>query len=142
MTAARDMDVVRRAVTQGVVAYLVKPFRFATFRARLDQYAAYRQAVLDGAGRVAQSEVDDVYAVLRPTPASLPKGLSGATLREVLSGVRSAAGPLSAGQVAEATGVSRVTARRYLEFLAESGDLERGIRHGGRGRPEIDYRPA
>ena len=42
VTSARDADVVRGAVTQGVVLYLLKPFTFATFRAKLEQYAAYR----------------------------------------------------------------------------------------------------
>ena len=42
VTSARDADVVRNAVTQGVVLYLLKPFTFATFRAKLEQYAAYR----------------------------------------------------------------------------------------------------
>ena len=42
VTSARDADVVRHAVAQGVVLYLLKPFTFATFRAKLEQYAAYR----------------------------------------------------------------------------------------------------
>src|SRR6185369_10245837 len=45
VTSARDADVVRNAVTQGVVLYLLKPFTFATFRAKLEQYATYRESV-------------------------------------------------------------------------------------------------
>ena len=37
-------------------------------------------------------------------------------------------------------GASRVTVRRYLEHLADSGALERGQRYGGGGRPEVEYR--
>jgi response regulator of citrate/malate metabolism len=32
-----------------------------------------------------------------------------------------------------------VTARRYLEHLTQSGVLTRAQRHGGGGRPEIEY---
>ncbi len=42
VTSARDTEVVRRAVTQGVVLYLLKPFSFAMFRSKLEHYAAYR----------------------------------------------------------------------------------------------------
>ena len=42
VTSARDAEVVRHAVAHGVVLYLLKPFTFATFRAKLQQYADYR----------------------------------------------------------------------------------------------------
>jgi hypothetical protein len=34
---------------------------------------------------------------------------------------------------------SRVTARRYLEHLADAGVAGRSLRHGGSGRPEVEY---
>ncbi|MFD0516890.1 hypothetical protein [Paractinoplanes durhamensis] len=37
-------------------------------------------------------------------------------------------------------GASRVTARRYLEHLAETGRVVRSPRYGGPGRPEVEYR--
>ncbi len=140
VTAARDSDVVRHAVAHGVVLYLLKPFTFATFRARLEQYAEYR-AHLDAApDEVAQDEVDRMLGSLRPAAPDLPKGMSVETLRAVVAVVRDAAAPLSASEVAEAVGASRVTVRRYLEHLADSGALERGQRYGGGGRPEVEYR--
>jgi response regulator of citrate/malate metabolism len=47
---------------------------------------------------------------------------------------------LSAAQVAELVGASRVTARRYLEYLAEAGLAQRQARYGTAGRPEMEYR--
>jgi response regulator of citrate/malate metabolism len=47
---------------------------------------------------------------------------------------------MSATEVAEATGSSRVTARRYLEHLADEGSVVRAPRYGGSGRPEVEYR--
>ena len=37
-------------------------------------------------------------------------------------------------------GASRVTARRYLEYLAAERVVERTVRYGGSGRPEVEYR--
>jgi response regulator of citrate/malate metabolism len=138
VTSARDADVVRHAVAQGVVLYLLKPFTFATFRAKLEQYAAYR-ARLAGAGEIAQDEVDRLFESLRHASGNdLPKGMSVETMSAVVAVVRGM--PRSATEVAEAVGTSRVTARRYLEHLADAGQADRHPRYGGSGRPEVEYR--
>ena len=141
VTAARDADVVRHAVAQGVVLYLLKPFGFASFRAKLEQYAAYRGELDKASNEVAQDEVDRMLGSLRPAPTTLPKGMSADTMREVLVAIRSADGARSASEVAGAVGASRVTVRRYLEHLADTGTLERRPRYGSGGRPELEYRP-
>jgi response regulator of citrate/malate metabolism len=140
VTSARDADVVRTAVAQGVVLYLVKPFAFATFRAKLEQYAAYRAQLTEGP--VAQDDVDRMFGSLRTSgPGQLPKGMSADTLRQVTAVLREDDQALSASQVAAKVGASRVTARRYLEYLADAGQVERRPRYGGSGRPEVEYRP-
>ena len=65
VTSARDAEVVRRAVSQGVVLYLLKPFSFATFRTKLEQYAAYRDRLAELADDVVQDEVDQLFGELR-----------------------------------------------------------------------------
>lgn len=139
VTSARDADVVRHAVAQGVILYLLKPFTFATFRGKLEQYAAYRAELTQAAGEVAQDEVDRMLGSLRGGSA-LPKGMSPETLRDVTAAVRAAGTGLSASEVADRVGASRVTVRRYLEHLADTGTLERHPRYGGGGRPEVEYR--
>lgn len=142
VTSARDLEVVKRAVAQGVVLYLIKPFTFSGFRAKLEQYAAYRRRLSDTDTHVVQDEVDQLFGVLRSTdtPAALPKGMSPETLRLVTERLRSSEAALSASEVADASGTSRVTARRYLEHLADSGLVERRSRYGRSGRPEVEYR--
>jgi response regulator of citrate/malate metabolism len=141
VTSARDVDVVRHAVTQGVVLYLLKPFTFETFRNKLEQYAAYRAELAATSPQVAQDEVDRLIATLRQSPGGgLPKGMSAETMREVTAALRAAGRPLSATEASELVGTSRVTARRYLEHLADAGQVERHQRYGGGGRPEVEYR--
>lgn len=141
VTSARDLDVVRRAVAQGVVQYLLKPFTFAGLRSKLEQYAAYRAQLGAAEQEVVQDEVDQLFGVLRApaTSSALPKGMSAGTLRLVTDRLRAGTGQ-SASEVAEALGTSRVTARRYLEHLADSGLVVRHSRYGGGGRPEVEYR--
>lgn len=141
VTSARDPDVVRHAVAQGVVLYLLKPFTFATFQDKLHQYAAYRERLAAAPAEVVQDEVDRLFSSLRPSGGGpLPKGMSPETLRDVTAALRDAAGGLSATEVAALVGASRVTVRRYLEHLADDGLAERRPRYGGTGRPEVEYR--
>jgi response regulator of citrate/malate metabolism len=140
VTGVRDAEVVRQMVGLGVAQYLVKPFPFAVFRERLEQYRAYRERARDASGPATQAEIDAMLGALRPsTPAALPKGLSPDTLERVTAGVRDH-GPLSATEAATMLGMSRVAARRYLEHLAEEGRVERSPRYGTPGRPETEYR--
>jgi response regulator of citrate/malate metabolism len=141
VTSAREVDVVRQAVAQGVVSYLIKPFTFAGFRTKLEQYVRYREQ-LGASQMVGQSDVDAMLATLRPTlsSADLPKGLTMTTLTRVSATLRDAERPISASELAEEIGASRVTARRYLEHLADSGLLDRDTRYGRTGRPEVEYR--
>ena len=145
VTSARDIAMVRAAVALGVTHYLLKPFTFAAFRDKLDRYAQYRSQLLDAGEVSAQHEIDRVFATLRGAQQdSLPKGLDAGTLDLVLGALRGVPGPagLSAAEVAARIGASRVTARRYLEHLADAGRVIRNPRYGGPGRPEVEYRPA
>ncbi len=141
VTSVRDLKVVRDSVASGVVQYLLKPFTFAAMRDKLESYATFR-ASLGHDGQVSgQGEIDRAFSALRGIDrASLPKGMSEETLGAVIAAVRAAQEGASAEAVGRDSGVSRVTARRYLEHLVESGVVRRQPRHGGVGRPEMTYR--
>jgi two-component system CitB family response regulator len=47
---------------------------------------------------------------------------------------------VTAGELAEQTGLSRVSARRYLELLVHEGLVEMRPRYGEAGRPQHEYR--
>lgn len=144
VTSNRDIATIRQAVALGVTHYLLKPFTFAAFRDKLERYAQYRSQLAGSVEVAAQHEVDRVFATLRGAPAdTLPKGLDPKTFDLILTALRGAEPDgLSAAEVGVRTGTSRVTARRYLEHLADSGRVIRSPRYGGPGRPEVEYRPA
>jgi response regulator of citrate/malate metabolism len=122
-----------------VSQYLVKPFAFATFADKLERYARYR-AQVDVASEPDQAKVDELIGTLRGSTAqTLPKGLNATTLEHVRDAVRDAAEPLTASEVAGRCGLSRVTARRYLEHLVVEGVVRLSMRYGGTGRPEHLY---
>jgi response regulator of citrate/malate metabolism len=145
ITAAREVEVVRAAMAGGVAHYLIKPFTLQVFRERMEGYAAQRRELVRRSaerGQVRdQKEVDRLLSSPRPvtTADDLPKGLSRHTLALVAGVLREADGDLLAGETAERCGLSRVSARRYLEQLSAMGLAEVRPRYGGAGRPENGY---
>jgi response regulator of citrate/malate metabolism len=142
ITAAKDVATLRAAMQGGVVHYLIKPFRGEALQERLRGYAAAR-ARMTGLREADQREIDRVFGLLRAGSVQpLPKGLSQATLDAVVGALEASEQPVSAEDVAERVGVSRVTARRYLDHLAQGRRVEVLLRYGSPGRPEHRYRLA
>jgi response regulator of citrate/malate metabolism len=137
ITAAREADTVRAAAAGGAAHYIVKPFEFDDLRLRLEAWRAAQDALTDGSA--AQDEIDAVFTpVAAGPPRALPKGLSAPTAESVLGVLRSEQ-EVSASECAEQVGISRVSARRYLEHFVESGRATVRLQYGG-GRPERRYR--
>jgi len=144
ITAARDVSTVRTAMQLGAVHYLVKPFGYQALQEKLTAYQGLRRTMAQLAD-ADQSDVDALFGMLRgpaalpPTP---PKGHSAPTLELVRNAVRSAAGDVSAAEVAELVGISRPTAQRYLSYLTRHGVVRLQLRYGVTGRPEHRYSAA
>jgi response regulator of citrate/malate metabolism len=141
ITAARELDTVSGALDGGAADYLIKPFEFDQLKAKLEAFAT-RADALESADGVDQSLIDSLFGgpgVASPK-ALLPKGLGAETGELVLAAVRDS-GEVSAAECAEQVGISRVSARRYLEHYLNAGALEIRLQYGA-GRPERRYRAA
>jgi response regulator of citrate/malate metabolism len=136
ISAAREADTVRRALRGGIVHYLMKPFSYDDLRGRLEHYQQAYAAM--GGAHTDQADVDRVFGVSGPD-RRLPKGFSPETLRLVEDSLRQEATDVSAAEAAGLLGISRVSARRYLEHLVETGKVEVTLRYGEVGRPERRY---
>ncbi|MEV0152798.1 response regulator [Micromonospora sp. NPDC050686] len=140
ISAAREAEAVRRAVRYGAVNYLLKPFGFDELRARLEQYAT-RRNTLRGTVVSDQADVDRVLSRsgAHIATSALPRGLSPETAELVERALRAQAGNLSAAECGDLVGISRVSARRYLEHFCGTGRAEVSLRYGAAGRPERRY---
>jgi response regulator of citrate/malate metabolism len=136
ITAARELDTVKGALDGGAADYLIKPFEFAQLKAKLEAFAARADALESGRG-VDQSLIDSLFRGAGSPSQVLPKGLGAETGRLVLDAVRNA-GEVSAAECAEMVGISRVSARRYLEHYLSTGALGLRLQYGT-GRPERRY---
>ena len=154
ITASRELDTVRGAMAGGVLHYLVKPFTSQALNERLDEYLLLRRELTAGgaAGPLDQDSIDRLVAPTRRAPAAdsvagpaavsavrLPKGLSRPTLDAVIQALKSSPEDVSAAGMALQLGLSRVSARRYLEYLVIHGFARLTPRYGAAGRPENRY---
>ncbi|MGG7102234.1 response regulator [Rhodococcus sp. 24CO] len=138
ITSEREAGSVKKALRSGVVHYLMKPFTFDVLRDRLERYRS-TYANLDSAGEAEQTAVDEAFGVAGVVAAPLPKGLSPETLQLVENALRGEAEPASATDISERVGISRASARRYLEHLCASGQSTTSLKYGVVGRPERRY---
>jgi response regulator of citrate/malate metabolism len=145
ISAARDLASVRRAMRQGAVGYLMKPFGMHQFSERLGAYGDLSRrlsAMAGGAQETEQADVDALFAMLgSPAVPAPPKGQSASTMRLIRKQVQDADPDISAAEVAATLGISRPTAQRYLAYLVRHGAIDLRLQYGTTGRPEHRYSP-
>jgi response regulator of citrate/malate metabolism len=151
ISSARDSLTIRQAAAAHVTGYLAKPFTREAFVARLTDYRRQRaERPAEVPLTLGQGDIDRLVAprfagpqapASLDAPQPLPKGIAASTLRLVLEAM-DAVIPVTAREIAERSGASRATARRYLDYLVSRGDVDVSHRFGGRGRPEVLYRRA
>ncbi|WP_407571515.1 response regulator [Deinococcus altitudinis] len=136
ITAASDLEHVMTALSHGAADYLVKPVepsRLAVALGRAKDRAALRRR--SETGQLGQAQLDALFGVVG---SALPSGFDQSTLGRVRAAVTAGEG-VTAQEVADAAGMSRVTAWRYLELLCERGELRLGRAERQVGRPAKRY---
>ncbi len=140
VTAARDAKTIGKALKLGAVDYLIKPFEFERLQQALEGYRATHRMV-HREQSLNQIELDAALSrKLREVPgeADLPKGLDRATLARIcqaILGLPRETPWFSSEELAGQVGISRVSVRKYLEFLNGRKLLRMEPSYGGMGRP-------
>lgn len=141
VTAARDVDSVRQARAAGVRHYLVKPFTAGELTERLDDVLRDRRMLARASvvSQLDQRSIDSLMIGVGPASPLLPKGLSRETL-EIVENTLSTSPRATASDIGETAGLSRVSTRRYLEYLVSTGRARRSLDYTTTGRPSSRYR--
>ncbi len=136
LTAARDMESVKKALQLGAVDYLIKPVALDRFSAALNKYAERFKLLIEG--DLNQRFLDE-HILERNLPNCLPKGLEKQTLKVVENAVGKINSEFTVEQLVEVTGISRVTLRKYLDYLVQKDELRMKQVYGCIGRPVTKY---
>ena len=141
ITAARDMESIKRAIQYGVVDYLIKPFTFQRFNEALNAHRK-RMNLMKESHFFDQNKLDTILLdkESKLETKEIPKGLTKKTLRRIWDTVLVIEEELfTAEEVSKLVGLSRVSIGKYLHFLEDEGILQVKIEYGQVGRPMTKY---
>lgn len=144
ITAATDKVFIETALNYGVIHYLIKPVNRERFDEVISEYIK-RHSILLSNQEINQTYVDLLFGKSfdqkMKKNSGLPKGIDEITLEKVQAVLLTKRMGLSAEEVAKEIGASRITARRYLEYLSSINEAKAEVVYGIVGRPERKYYP-
>lgn len=141
VTAAHDASTVEESLRYGVVDYLIKPFEMDRYLEALANFAK-RRSSLSGEALLDQTSLDEARGTQPPgRPAGrFPKGIAKPTLAKIEAALPAMKDGFGVDDLAGHLGLSRITAHRYLEYLADTGSLKKEFEYQKIGRPAVLYR--
>lgn len=137
VTAAKELDVVEAGFRQGIFDYLVKPFTLDALGVSLRKYAQYKFQ-LEGSGPVDQAVIDSlkkIRATRLVERTGQESGIDDRTLERIVQTLSILNSACTAEEIAREAGVSRSTARTYLDYMVEKGLAQEWLSYGSVGRP-------
>jgi len=144
ITASAEVSVVKQAFRGGVVDYILKPLTFDRFQDSLQTYLEKRKT-LAGSGNLQEESIQSLWHPAKSSAGTdvvlTPKGIDPITMEKVVFHIRQQANGITAEKLGVASGLSRSTARRYLEYLVSERRATAELTYGTIGRPERRYFP-
>lgn len=142
ITAANSAKEIEEILQLGVIDYLVKPFTFERFQNAVQKYVNFKE-VLKSKGPLNQNTIDQLMSPLPATAQQLllEKGLQPQTLHMIKKCLEENADTfLSSNEIAARISLSRITVRRYMNYLLENEEIVSQVDYTTGGRPSIRYR--
>lgn len=143
VTAAKDNVTVKTALQSGIVDYLVKPFTFERFEKAMSKLQDLQQLLHY---RATQEALDNYFTPLiqevitiEELKDTLPKGLSKITLKKIVIKILELNTVFSTQQLADQLAISRISIRKYLEYLESLNCLISDAEYATKGRPAYIY---
>jgi len=140
LTAENNISIVNEALKLGAIDYLIKPFSYERFKTALENYAK-RFRMLQGSGQATQEQLDDLLRAGAGGEArNIPKGLHPKTLESLRDYIQNTPQKMfSQAELSKQLGLSKVTVRRYMEYLVSINEIILKIEYGSVGRPTYTY---
>ncbi|QUX92350.1 hypothetical protein CYL31_13520 [Marinomonas sp. A3A] len=140
-TAERETATIEKAIQLGVMDYLVKPIRMSRVLQALDDYLDFKKRLTKN-DKIDQQDIDALFRKSAALDGSrkTPKGIDENTLDKLTQYLDTMdESPFTAEDIGEAINLSRITARRYLEYLEAQGQVSMTLDYKTGGRPKQRY---
>jgi response regulator of citrate/malate metabolism len=135
ITAANSPDIIEEAMRLGTVDCILKPFDFIRFRSALSRYKN-RYMMFRSNHIIDQKRIDALHRKEEKEKTEpLPKGLDPVTLNLIRHSLQNLKFPQSVQEIADHVQLSRITIRKYLDYLAENNEVILDLKYSNKGRP-------
>lgn len=140
ITAASEMEICSKAISYGAFDYILKPISWNRLKQSLERFIQFTHTqqyykVVD------QKNVDNLFQLKSKTfRERAEKGIEENTLKIVFKTFDTEQDKLfTIDNIVEDTGLSKTTARRYLEYCVQQGFLSVKMQYGKVGHPRRLY---
>lgn len=139
VTAACNSDNIQSALRLGVIDYMVKPFTFKRFRTALVAYQE-RIRLLNSTTILDQKQLDQrIFAKNIEKSDLLPKGIEADTLKNIRKIIADYTNDFAMSDLVSRCTLSRISLKKYIDYLEKIGELESYLTHLSVGRPVRIY---
>lgn len=139
ITAATEVDVVKKAYASGIEDYLLKPLTMQLFTECLTAYRR-KQELFSSSTELTEDQIRQLFKQTKAAEQThAPKGIDRLTRDKVSLVIKEHPDGITAEFLGNQLGMSRSTARRYLEHLVAEQTLTVEQVYGTVGRPERRY---
>ncbi|MDD6564745.1 MAG: response regulator [Clostridiales bacterium] len=141
VTAANDTTTVEESFRLGITDYLVKPFYNARFQQALETFRS-RQDAFHDLSSFSQVNIDSIINTnSAKSSVQLPKGIVYTTLEIICNFLENDINNEYTGEeIADKVNLSRVTVKRYMNYLLEEGKILGRMNYETGGRPCMLYK--
>lgn len=152
ITADKSTESISEALRYGAIDYLIKPFRFERFEEALLKYKriskelnkkkSMDQSVVDAFLKASDTKSNNIQP--EDKKDKIKKEIEydnrNQTYKRILSFLQENSGQsYTADMVGKKLGISRITARRYLDNMEKEGIIRLELEYGNIGRPQNNY---
>lgn len=138
ITAATETAVLDEILHLGVIDYLVKPFEQERFDIAISNFLS-RKKLIHQSDKASQKIIDNILNK-KNKRIRLEKGMQQNTLDHVIKAMKTHSDYITCSMLADEINLSKVTARRYLNYLVEAGTVQSKVDYSTGGRPSIKYK--
>lgn len=143
VTADNSLADIQAAMSLGVLDYLVKPFEPDRLNYAIQKYIS-KHNISSAEATLTQEEIDVMLSPDNPAlhhgGQQMDKGIQQTTLKMLMDCLKRHSGErVSCDVLADQSGLSKVTVRRYMNHLIQEDKVKSIIDYQTGGRPRITY---
>lgn len=134
ISTRNDSLSLQKSLNLGVIDYILKPFKQNRLESSLNQYKLRKELLLS---EINQENIDKA---LYKQIDDLPKGIDKNSLALIKENIKNFSTWFNVNELENLVGISKISLRKYLNYLEQTNYLSSKLEYKAKGRPQIYYK--